>query len=296
VLDNNDGVITKYQNGLGIDNKLKLTTNGTSKYFLQDHLGSTTGLANSSGSLVDSTSYDSFGNASSNLSTRYTYTGREYDNFTGLYYYRARFYDAKLGRFISEDPIGFAGGDVNLYGYVRNNSINLKDPRGLDIVVVENGPTAGNPIGHTALGITGCGVITFGNANPDSPGTNGICGDFNEYINREAKKRDTTLYVIPTTPEQDKSALESAFEIDYWRPPLQFISDLPIDNCSLRSNEILDAAGIPNNTWYPYRYPGSAGQRAYNLGSSPYFIPQNETADILGFQPYYNWNSIGLNR
>jgi RHS repeat-associated protein len=130
-MDNNDGVITKYQNGLGIDNKLKLTTNGTSKYFLQDHLGSTTGLANSSGSLVDSTTYDAFGNASSNLSTRYSYTGREYDSFTGLYYYRARFYDAKLGRFISEDPIGFAGGDVNLFGYVWNNPQGFTDPSGL---------------------------------------------------------------------------------------------------------------------------------------------------------------------
>lgn len=35
------------------------------------------------------------------------------------------------GRFISRDPIGFAGGDVNLYGYVQNNPTNLKDPSGL---------------------------------------------------------------------------------------------------------------------------------------------------------------------
>ena len=35
------------------------------------------------------------------------------------------------GRFISEDPLSFAGGDVNLYGYVQNNSINYNDPYGL---------------------------------------------------------------------------------------------------------------------------------------------------------------------
>jgi hypothetical protein len=48
-----------------------------------------------------------------------------------LQYSRARFYDAKLGRFISEDPIGFRGGDVNLFGYVGNNPQNFTDPSGL---------------------------------------------------------------------------------------------------------------------------------------------------------------------
>ena len=61
----------------------------------------------------------------------YTYTGREWDKETGLYYYRARYYDPMEGRFISKDPIGFRGGDVVLYGYVHNNPINRKDPKGL---------------------------------------------------------------------------------------------------------------------------------------------------------------------
>lgn len=43
----------------------------------------------------------------------------------------ARFYDAKTGRFISEDPIGFEGGDVNLYNYVGANPVNRVDPSGL---------------------------------------------------------------------------------------------------------------------------------------------------------------------
>jgi uncharacterized protein RhaS with RHS repeats len=46
-------------------------------------------------------------------------------------YYRARWYDPQLGRFISEDPIGFEGG-INLYAYVKNKVINRKDARGLD--------------------------------------------------------------------------------------------------------------------------------------------------------------------
>lgn len=47
-------------------------------------------------------------------------------------YYRARFYDPNLGRFISEDPIGFGGGDINLYGYVWNSPGSFTDPMGLD--------------------------------------------------------------------------------------------------------------------------------------------------------------------
>ncbi|MHC1727321.1 MAG: RHS repeat-associated core domain-containing protein [Syntrophobacteraceae bacterium] len=54
----------------------------------------------------------------------------------GLYYMRARYYDPGVGRFISEDPIGFAGGDVNLYGYVANDPINAIDPFGLDAIYI----------------------------------------------------------------------------------------------------------------------------------------------------------------
>jgi hypothetical protein len=48
-------------------------------------------------------------------------------------YYRARFYDSQVGRFTSEDPIGFDGGDVNLYNYVWNNPIKYFDLEGTQI-------------------------------------------------------------------------------------------------------------------------------------------------------------------
>jgi len=133
VMDDNSGTLTKYQNGLGIDNKLKLSSNGVSKYFIADHLGSTNALTDTSGAILEQTAYDSFGNATNQLSTRYAFTGREYDDFTGLHYYRARFYDARLGRFISEDPIGFEGNDVNLFVYVHNNPLNYFDPEGTQV-------------------------------------------------------------------------------------------------------------------------------------------------------------------
>jgi RHS repeat-associated protein len=60
----------------------------------------------------------------------YAYTAREWDPEINLYYYRARYYDPKIGRFISEDPIGLRGG-VNLYAYVHNRPVRFIDPMGL---------------------------------------------------------------------------------------------------------------------------------------------------------------------
>ncbi|HES59257.1 MAG TPA: RHS repeat-associated core domain-containing protein [Caldithrix sp.] len=88
------------------------------------------------GAVVQKYEYDSSGNMSLKphfIKQPYTYTAREFDPETGLYYYRARYYDAKVGRFISRDPIGFGGG-INVYIYVSNNSVNYRDPKGLDLL------------------------------------------------------------------------------------------------------------------------------------------------------------------
>lgn len=115
---------------IGIDNKLRQTTSTTSLHFIQDHLGSTRALTDGSGNVVQQQQYDSFGNSSGSSLTRYGYTGRERDPDTGLLYYRARWYDAQVGRFITEDPIGFQGGD-NFYAYAQNNPLRWRDPLGL---------------------------------------------------------------------------------------------------------------------------------------------------------------------
>jgi len=126
---NSDATTVDYLNGPGVDNKI--WQKGAAQYFFsQDHLGSTTALTNPSGALIERETYDAYGDTSGSGLTRYGYTGRERDSVTGLMYYRARWYDAQLGRFISEDPIGLAGG-VNQFSYVGNNPQNGKDPTGL---------------------------------------------------------------------------------------------------------------------------------------------------------------------
>jgi RHS repeat-associated protein len=58
------------------------------------------------------------------------YMARELDPLTGLYHVRNRWYDPVANRFVSEDPIGLAGG-INTYAYASNNPMNALDPWGL---------------------------------------------------------------------------------------------------------------------------------------------------------------------
>jgi RHS repeat-associated protein len=57
--------------------------------------------------------------------------GGRYDGASGLYHFRNRGSSPALGRWLSQEPIGFAAGDSNLYRYVKNNPIVLSDPSGL---------------------------------------------------------------------------------------------------------------------------------------------------------------------
>ena len=127
-------VKARYTHGLSIDEPLVVEKGRQVYYYQADGLGSIVGLINERGRLVQKYDYDSFGNMSHNwhpIKQPYTFTGREYDAESGLYYYRARYYDPRAGRFLTKDPIGFGGGDVNLYRYVQNNPLNWVDPFGL---------------------------------------------------------------------------------------------------------------------------------------------------------------------
>jgi RHS repeat-associated protein len=129
-----NGVVSvNYIRTLNIDELLARLTPNVSRYYQTDALGSIIALTDDTGAIKTQYTYDPFGHAtmSSEASDNpFQYTGRENDN-TGLYYYRARYYSTELQRFISEDPIGFAGGDVNLYRYVGNNPQIFIDPFGL---------------------------------------------------------------------------------------------------------------------------------------------------------------------
>jgi RHS repeat-associated protein len=133
-LNGSNQVVARYTHGAGIDEPLIIEKNSESFYYHSDGLGSVTELTDQSGTVIQRYAYSSFGKIESQLDPSfvqpYTYTSREFDTETGLSYYRARYYESSIGRFISEDPIGFAAGP-NSYAYVGNNPIKRIDPSGL---------------------------------------------------------------------------------------------------------------------------------------------------------------------
>ncbi len=113
----------------------RTNSGGTTAWYLPDKLGTVRDIANTSGTVIDHIAYDSYGNVTGETSPangdRFKYAGQEYDPTIGLYYDRARYYDPATGRFLTQDPSGFAAGDVNLYRYVGDEPTNATDPTGL---------------------------------------------------------------------------------------------------------------------------------------------------------------------
>ena len=125
----------QYLYGPGVDQVLAVDRGGTVQWLLGDDQGTIRDVVNASGALIDHLVVDPFGVVVSQTNPaaqpRFIYTGQEYDPETGLYQDRARYYDPADGRFISDDPTGFAAGDPNLYRYVGNAAPNATDPSGL---------------------------------------------------------------------------------------------------------------------------------------------------------------------
>jgi RHS repeat-associated protein len=113
---------------------------------LTDNLGTVRDLASYNAttgvtSVVNHRVYDSYGNLESSINPStnqpaavdclFGFTGQAFDNATGLQNNVNRWYDAKVGRWASQDPIGFTAGDTNTYRYVGNSPTVLADPFGL---------------------------------------------------------------------------------------------------------------------------------------------------------------------
>jgi RHS repeat-associated protein len=110
------------------------TPSGGLAWYLTDPQGNVREVTGGKGAVMDHIDYSAFGNILSesvpSKGDRFKFAGLEYDSETGLNHADNRYQDPTTGRWISEDPIGFGGGDANLYRYVLNTPPNAIDPSG----------------------------------------------------------------------------------------------------------------------------------------------------------------------
>jgi RHS repeat-associated protein len=128
--------------GQGIDEILLradyvVVPGGQGYFFQQNRLNSVTHLTSFAGNPIEKYRYDAFGAPTTlepilgYFNNRFKFTGREYQEAFGIYEYRHRAYHPGLGRFLSEDPLGAAAGDTNLFRYCGGDPVNQRDPFGL---------------------------------------------------------------------------------------------------------------------------------------------------------------------
>ncbi len=184
--------------------------------------------------------------------------------------------EAARARYVQADPIGLQGG-VNLFTYAGANPLGNIDPLGLDFMVVTGGSREStNPFGHSAVGVTGAGIYSYGNSTPLGSGPL-------SYITDQAKYRTQTITLIPRTPEQDQAALSNLAG----NSCRNCVGHL--DNCAVRTDSALRAGGVSTGMW---PFPGGVARDAMRApGATTYYIPQGGTIPsglldaLRGFNP-----------
>ena len=137
-----------------------------------------------------------------------------------LDYMHARYYPSFLGRFQSPDPIqsAKAGSPMtfNKYAYASSNPLKSVDPDGRETYLVIVGPSAitspGGLAGHAALWITSesgsRGISYLTKTKFDAGGLRGFVDRYRAQGGLTGGQREVRVYLIPTTPEQDRKGVE----------------------------------------------------------------------------------------
>jgi len=201
--------ITKYFiHGLGL---MAMVTPANQSYCYHfNAVGSAIALTDSAQNIVNKYSYDLFGKVANQVEAvpqPFKFVG-QYGVMTesnGFYYMRARYYDPEVGRFISEDPIGFEGGDTNLMAYVANNPVLLIDPSGLWTFQIGVSTTGGAGAGATygrgfVIGYSNENGLQFGTYDTvGAGGYGGVSGGASVNVSWSGNKNINDLSGIDAT-------------------------------------------------------------------------------------------------
>jgi RHS repeat-associated protein len=120
--DVSGATLATYAHGLGLVSRTDAAGSG---FYDFDAIGSTVGITNLAGTYENAYGYLPFGETrtlANAIQNRFTYVGQfgVTDEGNGLLRMRARSYSSVVAQFVSNDPVGLAGGDVNLRRYVGN--------------------------------------------------------------------------------------------------------------------------------------------------------------------------------
>ena len=144
VYDGSNNLIMRFEYAVG-RMPVAMTRCGATYYLTYDQVGSLRVVADSAGNVVKRIDYDSFGNiiddTNPSFDMPFGFAGGLHDRDTGLVRFGYRDYDPDIGRCTAKDPIGFAGGDTDLFGYCLSDPVNWIDPWGLCGESGTNGPS-----------------------------------------------------------------------------------------------------------------------------------------------------------
>ncbi|MBW2662491.1 MAG: hypothetical protein JRD93_11000, partial [Deltaproteobacteria bacterium] len=164
VFDGSDNLIMRFEYA-DARMPVAMTKNGSTYYLTCDQAGSLKIVADTAGNVLKKIEYDSFGNIITDTNPLFEiplcFAGGLHDRDTGLVRFGYRDYDPDTGRWTAKDPIGFAGGDTDLYGYCLNDPVNFIDPYGL-INWSAVGKGAISTFGGGVAVVTGAAVSTTG--------------------------------------------------------------------------------------------------------------------------------------
>lgn len=134
IYDKDDNLIQRFEY---TDNRMPVAMQqDAKKYYLHyDQVGTVKLITDSSGTSIKAIEYDNYGNiltdSNPSFALPFGFAGGLYDTDTKLTRFGYRDYDSFSGRWTAKDPIGFDGGDSNLYGYVLGDGVNFVDTKGL---------------------------------------------------------------------------------------------------------------------------------------------------------------------
>jgi RHS repeat-associated protein len=143
-LDGDNNIVSRFIYGSQVNVPEAMEKGGKTYRILTDELGSPRLVIDvASGKTVQRMDYDEFGNVLQDTNPGFQpfgFSGGLYDPDTQLASLGARDYDSFMGRWLTKDPLRFAGHQTNLYEYVGNDPVNRRDPTGTRAVIVRKIP------------------------------------------------------------------------------------------------------------------------------------------------------------